>query len=187
MQNQEFYLTFDGAVNPPGTLKILEVLEKHGVCATFFVEGHRIAGHEATIREMAARGHHIGNHSFTHPDFSAIGPEACMEEVRRTDEALSQGAGVHTKLLRPPCGILPDDRRAILEAAGYRICLWSISVKDWTGPDAGAVARRTLALATDPVVTAVLHDHVPWTAETAELIIPPLRDRGYHFKPIPYL
>jgi len=186
LQKKEFYLTFDGAVNPPGTLRILDVLAKHGVCATFFVEGHRIAGHEAILRDMLAAGHHIGNHSFTHPDFSTLDPAACMEEVSRTDDALFSAVSLRTRLLRPPCGILPEDRRALFEAAGYRICIWSISVKDWLGPDAASVAQRTFALAKEPLVTAVYHDHVEWTAQTADLIIPGLRDIGYHIGPIPY-
>lgn len=181
-----FYLTFDGAVNPPNTLRILEQLEKLDVRATFFVEGHRIAGHEQILRDMAAAGHHIGNHSFHHPDFDKISLEACMEEVRTTDEALLAAVGFRTKLVRPPCGILPDDRRALLERAGYRICLWSISVKDWLGPDAAAVADRLVQLSAADVVTAVLHDHLDTTAETVALAVPRLQKLGYEIKPIPY-
>ena len=186
LQEKTFYLTFDGAVNPPGTLRILEVLSRHGIHATFFVEGHRIAGQEEILREMISAGHHLGNHSFTHPDFSTLEPEACMEEVRKTDEALFQATGLRTKLLRPPCGILPDDKRKLLESAGYQICLWSISVKDWLGPDARSVAERTLSLARESTVTAVYHDHVDWTPETVELILPKLQDLGYSICPVPY-
>ena len=186
MKQKTFYLTFDGAVNPPGTLRILEALERLGVRATFFVEGHRIAGNEATLQSMAAAGHHIGNHSFTHPDFSTLPPEACMEEVARTDRALADVLGFRTRLLRPPCGILPDEHRRQFQAAGYAINLWSISVKDWLGPDAEAVARRTVELAQEDAVTAVYHDHVAWTPQVVDLIVPALRDQGYEFAPIPY-
>ena len=96
------------------------MLKKHDVCATFFVEGHRIAGHEDVLRRMHEAGHHIGNHSFTHPDFSTLSRSECLEEVRRTDEALFSALNFHTWLLRPPSGILPEDRRALLEAAGYK-------------------------------------------------------------------
>ena len=181
-----FYLTFDGAVNPPNTIRILEQLEKLNVRATFFVEGHRIAGHEQTLREMVAAGHHLGNHSFHHPDFDKIPLEECLKEVHMTDEALLAATGLHTKLVRPPCGILPEDRRTLLEKEGYKICLWSISVKDWLGPDAAAVADRTIALATADTVTAVLHDHLDTTAETVASIVPRLRDMGYEIGPIPY-
>ena len=181
-----FYLTFDGAVNPPNTLRILEQLDKLNVRATFFVEGHRIAGHEQVLRDMVAAGHHLGNHSFHHPDFDKIPLEECMEEIRMTDDALLAATGFRTRLVRPPCGILPEDRRAMLEAAGYRINLWSISVKDWLGPDAAAVADRMIQLSVDETVTAVLHDHLDTTAQTVALAVPRLRDMGYELGPIPY-
>ena len=187
MQNKEFYLTFDGAVNPPGTLRILEVLKKHNVLATFFVEGHRIAGHENILRQMRDAGHHVGNHSFTHPDFSTISPEECLLEVQKTDEALFSALNLRTRLLRPPCGILPDDRCGLLEQEGYKICLWSISVKDWEGPDAQAVAQRTFELAREPAVTAVYHDHLETTADTVDILIPGLQNMGYDICPIPYI
>lgn len=184
--SKTFYLTFDGAVNPPNTLRILERLERLDVRATFFVEGHRIAGHEQILRDMAAAGHHIGNHSFHHPEFDKISLEACMEEVRSTDEALLAALGFRTRLVRPPCGILPEDRRALLEEAGYQICLWSISVKDWLGPDAAAVAERAVSLSAADEVTAVFHDHLDTTADTVTLLVPRLRDMGYEIVPIPY-
>lgn len=186
MQEKTFYLTFDGAVNPPGTLRILDTLSRYDIHATFFVEGHRIAGQEQILHDIISAGHHIGNHSFTHPDFSTLAPDDCMKEVAKTDKALFDATGLHTGLLRPPCGILPDDKRKMLEDAGYQICLWSISVKDWLGPNASSVAERTLSLTQEREVTAVYHDHVEWTPETVALILPKLQDRGYRIRPIPY-
>ncbi len=181
-----FYLTFDGAVDPPHTLDILEQLERYDIRATFFVEGHRIAGHEQTLREMIATGHHLGNHSFTHPDFSTLSLPQCQEEIRRCDEALYQATGLRTKLLRPPCGILLPEQRKCFEDMGYKISLWSISVKDWLGPDADAVVQRTIDLAREEQVVAVYHDFMETTAETVKKIVPQLLDKGYRFEPVPY-
>ena len=186
MQNKTFYLTFDGAVNPPGTLHILDDLEKHNVRASFFVEGHRIKGHEDVLLKMHKSGHHIGNHSFTHPDFSTLSTEKCMQEVKMTEDALFAALDFRTPLLRPPSGILPDSHRKVFEDSGYRICLWSISVADWLGPDARAVAERTISQAKDDVITAVFHDHLETTAETADIIITQLKELGYSICPIPY-
>ena len=109
-----------------------------------------------------------------------------MVEVQRTDQALAEVLGFRTCLLRPPCGILPEEHRRLFEQAGYRINLWSISVKDWLGPDAEAVAARTVELAREDQVTAVYHDHVEWTSQVVSKIVPALRERGYEFAPIPY-
>lgn len=186
MAEKILYLTFDGAVDPPGTLRILEQLARFDIKATFFVEGHRVAGHEQTLREMIAAGHHLGNHSFTHPDFSTLTLDQCREEILRADEAIYQATGLRTKLLRPPCGVLLDEQRALFEQMGYEIHLWSISVKDWLGPDAAAVAQRTIELATADVVKPVFHDFLETTADTVALIVPQLLDKGYRFMTIPY-
>ncbi len=181
-----FYLTFDGAVNPPNTMRILDILKEYGVKATFFVEGHRISGHEDTLKRILSEGHHIGNHSFHHPDFSEISPEECMDEILSTDEALKEACGLHTALMRPPCGVLPEDRKKMIRDAGYIVSLWSISVKDWLGPDAPSIAGRVIELSRDEEVVAVLHDHVDWNPDVLPLIIPALKEKGYRFEPLPY-
>ncbi len=186
MAEKIFHLTFDGAVDPPGTLQILEQLDRYGIKATFFVEGHRIAGHEDTLKDMIKAGHHLGNHSFNHPSFNTLTLEQCREEVRLCDEALVNALGLHTKLLRPPCGHLQEDQRKLFEEMGYEIYLWTISNKDWLGPNAAAVAQRTLDLAHDDKVIAVYHDFLETTAETLSIVLPQLLDRGYRFEPIPY-
>lgn len=186
MAQKRFYLTFDGAVNLPNTMNIVAVLADLGVQATFFVEGSRIAGHEPQLRAMVAAGHHLGNHSFTHPDFDKIPLEDCQREISVTDEALEAAVGFRTMLVRPPCGILPDDRRALLENLGYKISIWTISVKDWLGPDADAVAQRLVDLAEADEVVAVLHDHLDWTPEVVQKAVPALQAKGYWIGPIPY-
>jgi peptidoglycan/xylan/chitin deacetylase (PgdA/CDA1 family) len=104
MESKTFYLTFDGAPNPPGTERILEVLAKHCIQATFFIEGKRLENEEECGRRILQGGHDIGNHSYTHPDFDSVPIEICMEEVNKTDQILAEKLGVKTKYLRPPSG-----------------------------------------------------------------------------------
>lgn len=181
--NKSFYLTFDGAPNPPGTDRILRVLEKHVVKATFFMEGRRLEEEDKCAFRVLQAGHDIGNHSYNHLDFASIPLETCIEEVNKTDQILFTKLGIKTRLFRPPAGKLtPEVEEALLDL-GFTIVLWSYSVKDWEGPDAQTVAERTLKQLKDEAVV-VLHDHVEWVPDTLEIIIPEIKKRGYVFKRI---
>jgi peptidoglycan/xylan/chitin deacetylase (PgdA/CDA1 family) len=181
--SKPFYLTFDGAPNPPGTDRILKVLEKHGIKGTFFMEGKRLEKEANCALRVLQAGHDIGNHSYNHPDFSSIPLEACIEEVDKAERILFAKLGIKTRLLRPPAGRLtPEVEKALLNL-GYTIVLWSYSVKDWEGPDAQSVAERTLEQLKDGAVV-VFHDHVEWVPDTLEIIVPEIKKRGYIFKTI---
>lgn len=173
-------LTFDGAPNPPGTIDILDTLKRHGVKASFFMEGQRLENEAATALLVKDAGHDIGNHSFSHPMFDQIDLDVAREEIERTDRLLRDRVGVETRLFRPPAGQLNDRVRDFILDLGYDIVLWSFSVKDWEGPGAAEVAERVLAQARpgrDSI--CVCHDRIPWVPETLDIVIPELRRRGF--------
>ncbi|MFW5942713.1 MAG: polysaccharide deacetylase family protein, partial [Chloroflexota bacterium] len=144
MPQKRFYLTFDGAPNPPGTDNILQVLARHDVPAAFFMEGRRLETEADCARRVRDAGHDVGNHTYNHPTFDTISLEECLEEVTRTDDILEAKLGRRPTLLRPPFGALtPETEQALLDR-GYIIVLWSYSIRDWEGPDAGAIAQRLL-------------------------------------------
>src|SRR2546429_28308 len=67
-------LTFDDGPNPTVTPQVLDILDRHHVQATFFLIGSRVAGNEALLRRMHQAGHEIGNHSWSHVDFTTLSP-----------------------------------------------------------------------------------------------------------------
>ncbi|HSM56299.1 MAG TPA: polysaccharide deacetylase family protein [Candidatus Sulfomarinibacteraceae bacterium] len=180
MCEKRFYLTFDGAPNPPGTDKILQVLAHHAVPAAFFMEGRRLETEAECARRVRDAGHDVGNHTYNHPTFDAISLAECLEEVTRTDDILEAELGRRPTLLRPPFGILTPATQQVLLERGYTIVLWSVSIRDWEGPDAGAIAQRLLQQVRDGAIV-VFHDHVPWNPDALDIVIPALRDQGYTF------
>lgn len=178
MAAKYFYLTFDGAPNPPGTSNILAVLHKHQVKATFFLEGRRLEVATECAGEIVKAGHDIGNHSFSHPDFDAISRDQCVEEVKKTEAILQNKLGITTSFLRPPSGKLTPELEHLFVRMGYSIVLWSYSIKDWLGPDAEAVAHRVLTQLKDNGIV-VFHDHVPWVPDTLDIVIPKIKALGY--------
>lgn len=182
-EKKRFYLTFDGAPNPPGTDNILDVLARHQAPAAFFMEGRRLETEAECARRVLEAGHDIGNHTYNHPTFDTISLRELVEEVERTDEILEAELGIRPTLLRPPFGTLtPESETALLER-GYTIVLWSYSIRDWEGPDAGAIAQRLLSQAHGDAIV-VFHDRVTWNPDVLDTVIPALRDQGYTFAKI---
>jgi len=180
---KSFYLTFDGAPNPPGTDNILEVLATHEVMATFFMEGHRLEGSaECAVRVLEA-GHDVGNHTFSHQEFKDMPLESVLKDLEQADDVLYEKLGIRPRYCRPPFGTLTAEAESAILDLGYTIVLWSYSNRDWETPDADVLAERILNGLRDEAII-VMHDRVTWVPETLEIIIPAIRSQGYEFKKI---
>jgi peptidoglycan/xylan/chitin deacetylase (PgdA/CDA1 family) len=145
------------------------------------MEGKRLEQEPACGRRVLAAGHAIGNHSYSHPDFSLLTAEEQIAEMLRGGRVISEILGVRTPLARPPFGILAEAAGEQLRAAGYTLVLWDYSVKDWEGPDAPSVADRVLGQLRAEEATIVLHDHVDLNPDVLDIIIPGIKNRGYSF------
>jgi len=183
MPPKTFYLSFDGSPNPPATDRLLAALDRHGVKASFFMEGRRLETEAECARRVRDAGHDIGNHSYNHPEFDKIPLAECIHEVQITQDILEQALGLRPTLLRPPAGKITDEVVHPFLKMGFDIALWSFSVRDWEGPDAAAVAERILAQAHPGAIIAG-HDRVEWLTDYLDLVIPALRSQGYVFKKI---
>lgn len=180
---KSFYLTFDGAPNPPGTDNVLEVLASHGVLASFFMEGHRLeSGAECAHRVLTA-GHDVGNHSFSHTMFDTLSLDAVREELKQTDDLLDKILGIRPRYCRPPFGELPPETEQAILEWGYTIVLWSYSNRDWETPDVDELVAKVMNGLRDEAII-VMHDRVPWVPQTLEIIIPAIRAQGYEFKKV---
>jgi peptidoglycan/xylan/chitin deacetylase (PgdA/CDA1 family) len=130
---QSLYLTFDDGPDPLWTPLILDILETAGVTATFFVIGKQAISVPAMVRRVAAAGHTIGNHTWSHRHPWTMSPAVARREVRDGTAAISDVLGFPPGFFRPPHGRI---RRCMLdeaEKAGQIVVLWSLSAIDW-GP-----------------------------------------------------
>ena len=185
-------LTFDDGPNDPHTLRLLDVLAKHEVKATFFMIGRFVDERPQIARAVAQAGHAIGNHTYTHPNlFLASGPQHARELEER-EKALADAVGEHAKLFRPPWGFR---RPATLRAAarrGLATVMWSVSAKDWKLGTAEAIEQLAAAQITGGEVI-LLHDGRHWqmgvdcavTIAAAERLIVRYSGEGYHFATVP--
>ena len=100
----ELALTFDDGPNPAWTPRLLDILASHDVRATFFLVGRFAQAEPELVRRIAAAGHLIGNHSWSHPNLALTATGRIDEELQRTSETLEQITGAPVRYFRPPFG-----------------------------------------------------------------------------------
>lgn len=124
-------LTFDAGASPAPTPSILKTLKSAGLHVTFFLTGKWCEQNPGLVKEIAADGHEIGNHSYSHPDFRKLSDEAIVEQLSKTEEIVMGLTGKTTKpLFRPPMG--GRDKRVLSVAGGqgYTSVYWSLDCLD---------------------------------------------------------
>ena len=184
-------LTFDDGPTRGITDRLLDVLERERVPATFFVVGRAARREPALLRRMAADGDEIENHSDSHPHLNAlVTPAALDAELAAADDAIAAATGRHAHWLRPPYGARNAAVLAAAKRRGMRVVLWSAMLDD-TAPQAppGELAEKLLRQVGDGAIV-VLHDGDRGRAESggrayeaalAPRVIAELRARGYRF------
>lgn len=189
-------LTFDDGPDPQATPLILDVLREHGLKATFFVVGRRVAENPGLLRRIVAEGHTIGNHTYNHADLSDLSPERMRLELQRTQGAVDDALGYHHPmvLMRPPYGnpyldgsdALPAFRRVVREQELIPV-IWTVDPGDYLFEDRAEGVVRAVMRADergrkgegDEVI--LLHDNQRQTAEALAGIIDYYEGSGRQF------
>jgi peptidoglycan/xylan/chitin deacetylase (PgdA/CDA1 family) len=160
-------LTFDDGPNAAITPQVLDILARHHARATFFVIGNHVPGNEALLRRMYAEGHEIGNHSWSHPDFTTLNPEQMQEQIAATQAAVI-GAGVPAPtLFRPPYGAV---NVVVQGRAPMTIAMWNIDPEDWKVKDGKKITARVLGAAAPGRVVDMHDTHQPTADSLDELL-----------------
>ena len=176
-------LTFDDGPHPSQTLKILDVLDKYGIKATFFVVGVNATYYPEAFAEVCRRGHEIGNHTFSHPQVSKLNPEDLEKEVDECENTLLGLSDIKTSLFRPPEGMIDSSVKRVLGKLDYKVILWDIDTRDWAHTPPKAIANNVIShISSGDII--LMHDYIAYnspTVEALELFIPVLLEKGYTF------
>lgn len=154
----EVALSLDDGPDPEVTPRVLEVLERHGVRATFFCIGEHAARHPGLVRAIAGAGHSVENHSLRHRhDFAFLGPRHYLREIGAAQATLAALAGAAPRFFRAPAGMRNPFLDYALTRLGLQLVSWTRRGYDTRNADAGNVlARLTRALAPGDIL--LLHD-----------------------------
>ena len=176
-------LSFDDGPHPSFTPKILALLEKYGVKATFFMIGCTVALYQSVAKAVADGGHEIGNHTYSHPHMRQISLQALREEIQKTEDILLQSGIPKPRLFRPPEGFRSDEQVRALEGLGYQTVIWSLDTHDWQGRPTEEIVSVVLNGVRGGDVL-LFHDYTSrynTTITALEQLIPRLLEDGYEF------
>lgn len=177
-------LTFDDGPGPY-TDQLLTTLAEKNAHVTFFVVGANASRYPATLARAAAAGHAIGNHSWAHADFTAIGTDAMTTALDATDQAITAAGVARPTMVRPPYGAQNAQVMATLAARGQAGVFWNIDSQDWKNLDSAATTARVLQARRGSIV--LMHDIHPSTVNAVPGIVDQLRAAGFTLVTVPEL
>ena len=177
-------LTFDDGPHPRYTDAILDILKEYGIRATFFIVGENAALYPDEVKRIAAEGHEIGNHTYTHADLKRIEGAALMRELSDTENIIYELTGRRPSVFRPPEGRCNETVVGCANELGYATVLWTVDPRDWASPPSGEVAAEIVKNAKCGSVI-LCHDYNSSkrspTPEALRAVIPQLIEKGYSF------
>jgi peptidoglycan-N-acetylglucosamine deacetylase len=188
-EGRKVALTFDDGPDPHHTPRVLDILAAEGARATFFLIGERAAREGALVHRIAAAGHDLGNHTWSHRSLWLAGPPETERQVSQGHEAIAQAAGAPPRFFRPPWGMTNLALFPVLRALGTPCVFWTAQAEGRrpAGPELQVERARRRAR---PGAILDLHDAdgVPGAGarlvEALPAMIGALRAEGYSLAPL---
>ncbi len=183
----QIVLTFDIGIASPNVSTILDILRDNQVQTTIFVTGQWANNNPELLQRIAAEGHEIGNHSYSHPDFTHQSDDAILSELQRTEEIVQRIASVSPRpFFRAPYGARNAHTNALVAAQGYYPIYWTLDSGDWQNTTAEKVLAKVVSQAHNGSIV-VSHLSSAQTAQVLATIIQQLRAQGFELVPLSQL
>jgi peptidoglycan-N-acetylglucosamine deacetylase len=193
-RTKQLALTYDDGPNDPHTPRLLEVLAKHQVHATFFLIGRYVQQRPDIAREIIKAGHAVGNHTFTHPLLTFKSAVEVRRELSDCRSALHDAVGEHSNLFRPPFGGRRPAVLRIVRELSLEPVMWNVTGYDWNAPPSDVIEQKiTKQIRGGNVI--LLHDggHKQMGADRSQTVlatdrlITKYKSDGYEFATIPQM
>jgi len=172
--------TFDDGPYPLLSPVLLDLLQRHKVKATFFVEGRGVQMQPELLRRIVMEGHELGNHSYTHASFQDLDETGIRREMDQTDLLLRALVGVKTRIMRPPGGRLDMGRLKLVQSMGYSVILDNVNPGDWRETDPLQIYSYTMWRSQMGAIL-LMHSGRIGTIRALPTMIAAYRQKGYQF------
>ncbi len=174
-------LTFDDGPVASNTSRLLDILKKRNVKATFYVIGQQVPSNQGLLRRMAGEGHEIGNHTWTHPNLAKLSDDQVRSELSKTRDAIVTATGSKPRTMRPPYGALRSEQRSwIFSEFGYPTIMWDVDPQDWKKPGSSVVSSRIIS-GTQNGSIILVHDLHSASVDAMPATVDALLRKGYKF------
>lgn len=187
-QEKIIYLTFDCGFENGNTEPILDALKKHQAKAAFFVVGHYLESAPELVKRMVEEGHTVGNHTYHHPDMSAISDRAAFEkEVKAVEQLFAEITGTEiSRYYRPPQGKYSTSNLQMAKDLGYTTVFWSLAYVDWyqDKQPTHEEAFSKLTKRIHPGAVVLLHNTSSTNGEILDELLTKWENMGYQFAPL---
>ena len=186
--SRKLALTYDDGPNDPHTLRLLEVLARHGVQATFFLIGRYVSKRRDIVRELVNRGHVVGNHTFSHPNLIFASPRRTRMELEQCQQVLADAVGHQSSFFRPPYGGRRPGTFRVARQLGLEPVMWSVTGRDWKEKGEDYIEQKVCQQVRGGEVI-LLHDGGPTafgadrsqTVAATDRLITRYKSQGYQF------
>ncbi len=181
--NKAVSLTFDAAWGNEDTQKLIDILGKYGVKATFFLVGEWVDKYPESVRALYEAGMEIGNHSDTHPHLAKLSEKQIIDEVSLCSGKIEAITGDEVELFRCPYGEYDDQVVTTLRGMGLQPIQWDVDSLDWKDLSAGEICKRVTGKVTGGSIV-LFHNAAKHTPEALPEIIEFLLREGYEIVPV---
>lgn len=175
-------ISFDASWGGDKTMRLLDILDEYGVKTTFFLVDIWTKNYPELVKEIAARGHEIGNHSATHPHMSQLTAEKIAEELNIQADHVEALTGTRPTLFRPPYGDYNDRLITTARDMGYQSIQWSVDSQDWKNRGVEDVIKRAAKAQSGDIV--LFHNDAEYTVDALPTILKDYQARGLTVVPV---
>lgn len=184
-QEPKISISFDAAWGNDDTSRILEILAKHNIHATFFMTGGWVESYPDDVRAIYEAGHDLGNHSQNHKNMSQLSDTEIRDEIMSVHKKVKELTGYEMFLFRPPYGDYDNEVITGVLSCGYYPIQWSIDSLDWKdyGVD-DIISRICDSKHLDGGAIILCHNGAKYTADALDNLLTQLQEKGYQLVPI---
>ena len=181
--NKAVSLTFDAAWGNEDTQQLIDIFEKYGIKATFFVVGEWVDKYPESVKALSDAGHEVMNHSDDHAHFAQLSSQQIISNITACNEKIAAVTGVTPTLFRAPYGEYDDNVISTINSMGIHTIQWDVDSLDWKDLSADEIYRRVTSRV-QPGSIVLFHNAALHTPEALPSIIEYLLQNGYDIVPV---